>query len=119
MEGSHRERIEFKDETSNEKYNGKSNKVDNAGFEPAQTIILEEQVKDSDDFVSDKLKKASAQHGVDLESSQELSAQPMTRAKAEARTSGQAAASGALTRQNNKKGRPRGCTGLNLSLIHI
>ena len=112
VEGSHRELINFKDETANEKYNGKSNKVDNAGFESVQTIILEEQVNDSDDFVSDKLKKASAQHGVDLESSQELSAQPLTRAKAEAKTIGQSAPSGQLTKQKNKKGRPRGCTGL-------
>lgn len=110
LDGTHREVVDLKDETANEKYNGSST-VEMAGFLDEQTIILEEQIRNSDDFVSDKARKAAVANGVDLDSSQELK-RPTAMAKNGANPTRTSAESTALTRSKNKKGRTRGCTGL-------
>lgn len=114
-EGSQRELIDLKDETANDNYNGHF-KLGDAGFAEQQTLILEEQVRDSaDDFASDKLKKAAEKAGVGLSAS--ASSPDLLKPKAStqslAATRRSPTPSSGVTTRTNRKGKTRGSTGLN------
>lgn len=113
-EGRQREFIDIKDETANEKYNGRLS-LGSVGFSEQQTLVLEEQVRgDTEEFVSDKMKNAAAQNGVNLAPPEPSNSGSPLKPKpnvSHARRS--PTPSGTMTRgRTNKKGKTRGCTGL-------
>jgi ubiquitin carboxyl-terminal hydrolase 4/11 len=109
-EGSDREMIDCKDETANDKYNGRS-KIAILGLGSNQTLIAEEQVTTGkEEYVSDVARSVAAKNGVAVGSKA-----ARTSANKSGTQSGRAspAPSGPMTRgRTQRTGRTRGTIGL-------
>lgn len=107
VEGSQREMIDHKDETNNDKYNGRAT-LGLLGLASDQVLVLEEQVggPGGGEFISDATRKAAKKNGVSLTA--KSGTQSTT---ASGRSS--PAPSGPMTRGRTKQGgRAKGTVGL-------
>ena len=66
-EGTHRELVDIKDETMNDKYNGHL-KLDTVGLASDQVLILEEQTKNAtvEEYVSDKTRRTAEDNSISI-----------------------------------------------------
>ena len=116
VEGSHRELIDVKDETMNEKYNGHL-KLDTVGLAADQLLVVEEQVKDitAEEYESDKTRKAAEENGISITITPSETMNPQKGGDQVLARSGRSspATSGPMTRRRTRKdGRTRGTVGL-------
>ncbi len=115
-EGNQREMIDIKDETMNEKYNGHLN-MDTVGLAADQTLILEEQVSNTnaDEFVSDAIRKAADKNGVPISVTRDGKTTFQSQVRLQNGAGGRAspAPSGIMTRgRARREGRAKGTVGL-------
>lgn len=116
-EGVHRERVDIKDNTTNDKYNGHVT-LNTIGLPSQCTLILDEEIRDSDKelFVSDSVTTTANNLGVDLKSGKDGQTSTSGHLKPNSNTSNgrrSPTPSGTTTRgRTTKKGKPRGTTGL-------
>lgn len=115
-EGTKRELLNFKDETTNEKYNGHAN-LAVVGFSETESLILEEQVRAEGDgqYVSDKIRKTAKQNGVELSSTKDtkLTADEKVKSKAnDGKSRISPISTGMATRgRSHRNGRTKGTVG--------
>ena len=115
-EGTHRELVDIKDETMNDKYNGHL-KLDTVGLASDQVLILEEQTKNAtvEEYVSDKTRRTAEDNGISITVTPSETTIPQ---KGKDRGLGQSGRSspasvGPVTRGRTRKdGRTRGTVGL-------
>ena len=115
-EGTHRELIDVKDETTNLKYNGHL-KLDTVGLAADQIIVVEEQSKNNtaEEYESDKTRKMAEENGISVTVTPNGPMSPYKGRDPNIAQRGQssAASSGPLTRGRTRKdGRTRGTVGL-------
>lgn len=110
-DGSQKELIEGKDQTMNEKYNGRST-LDLVGLGRDEVIVLEEQTggPGGGEWVSDSISQAGSRLGVKTTGAKYGSSKLKSKSST---TSGRSSPAPAVTRGRQRKdGKPRGITGL-------
>ena len=115
-EGNHRELVDVKDETMNDKYNGHL-KLDTVGLASDQILILEEQIENTstEEYVSDKTRRTAEDNGISITVTPSGSTIPQKGKDQGLGRSGKSspAFNGPVTRGRTRKdGRTRGTVGL-------
>lgn len=115
-EGNHREFVDVKDETMNDKYNGHL-QLDTIGLASDQVLILEEQTKNTaaEEYVSDKTRKTAEDNGISITVTPSETSIPQKGKDHNLGQSGRSspAFGGPVTRGRTRKdGRTRGTVGL-------